>query len=174
MDVHLKLCAVCALLLVGCELDDVSRAPAVAKPATTTTTTTRAASTAAASIAATLEFRYGGVKANPAVDSRCKISKLSIGRDSLSFRWDSGIPSDWKKGDTGKGPMVLACAFYLDGDKWIGGKFDWIDTARNTRPLENIRTGYGGWNAAAWDAAKKRAFCVMSADGRFRSNLLED
>ena len=121
-----------------------------------------------------LDFRYGGVKAKPTEDSRCRISKLRIGSDSLSFHWDTGIPSDWQRGDTKKGPMILACAFYEDGGKWVGGKFDWIDEARASRPLENIHTGYGGWNAAAWAAAKRRAFCVMSADGRHRSNLLEE
>ena len=127
-----------------------------------------------AGTAPVLDFRYGGVRADPAEDPRCRISGLRIGRDSLSFKWESGLPSDWKKGDTGKGPMVLSCAFYLADGRWIGGKFDWIDTARSSRPLENIRTGYGGWNAAAWDAAPRRAFCILSADGRMRSNLITD
>lgn len=121
-----------------------------------------------------LDFRYGGVKAKPTEDSRCRISKLRIGSDSLSFHWDTGIPSDWQRGDTKKGPMILACAFYEVGGKWVGGKFDWIDESRSSRPLENIHGGYGGWNAAAWAAARRRAFCVVSADGRHRSNLLEE
>lgn len=121
-----------------------------------------------------LDFRYGGVKAKPAEDSRCRISKLKIGGDSLSFHWDTGIPSDWKRGATEKGPMILACAFYRDGSCWIGGKFDWIDEHRSGRSLENIHGGYGGWNAGAWNAAKKHAFCVMSFDGKYRSNLLEE
>lgn len=121
-----------------------------------------------------LEYRYGGVRARPSEDSRCRISGLKVGSGSLSFRWDTKIPSDWKRGETKKGPMILACAFYWDGSGWVGGKFDWIDEARSSRSLENIRGGYGGWNAAAWDAARRRAFCVMSADGRSRSNLIED
>lgn len=121
-----------------------------------------------------LLFRFGGVKATPAEDGRCHLSRLAIGADSLSFHWDTGIPSDWKRGDTKKGPMILACAFYEDGGKWVGGKFDWIDEHRSSRSLENIHGGYGGWNAGAWNAAKKRAFCVMSFDGKYRSNLLED
>jgi len=121
-----------------------------------------------------LDFRFGGVKGKPAEDSRCRISKLRIGSDSLSIHWDTGIPSDWKRGDTKKGPMILACAFYEDGGKWVGGKFDWIDEHRSSRSLENIHDGYGGWNAGAWNAAKKRAFCVMSFDGKYRSNLLEE
>ena len=119
-----------------------------------------------------LLFRFGGVKATPAEDGRCHLSRLAIGADSLSFHWDTGIPSDWKRGDT----MILACAFYFDdaSERWIGGKFDWIDEHRSGRSLENIHGGYGGWNAGAWNAAKRRAFCVVSADGKYRSNLLED
>ncbi len=122
-----------------------------------------------------LDFRYGGFKAkNPKEDSRCRIGKLKIGGDSLSFKWESGIPGDWKRGATKKGPMIIACAFYHDGDKWVGGKFDWIDEHRASRSLENIKGGYGGWNAGAWNAAKKRGFCVVSADGKYRSNFVED
>ena len=121
-----------------------------------------------------LDFRYGGVKAKPTEDSRCRISKLRIGSDSLSFHWDSGIPSDWQRGDTKKGPMILACAFYEDGGKWIGGKFDWIDEHRSSRPLENIHGGYNGWNASAFRAARRHAFCVVSANGKFRSNLITE
>jgi hypothetical protein len=69
--------------------------------------------------------------------------------------------------------MVLACAFIWDGSRWVGGKFDWIDEARSSRPLANIYEGYNGWDAKAWATAKRRAFCVASADGKFRSNLAE-
>lgn len=164
--------ALLAALGGGCELDDASRAPAAAPTTTTTTTTTRPAASAPAPA---LVFRYGGVDGSKAKeDPRCRISKLGIGNDSLSFHWDTGIPADWSKGATGKGMMILACAFYEENGRWVGGKFDWIDEARASRPLENIHTGYGGWNAAAWAAAKRRAFCVMSADGKKRSNLLEE
>lgn len=127
----------------------------------------------AATADASLDFRHGGVRANPAEDPRCRISGLKVGTDSLSFKWESGIPADWKRGSTAKGPMVLACAFYDEGGTWVGGKFDWIDEARTTRDFKNIREGYNGWNAAAFFAAKKRAFCVASADGKFRSNIIE-
>ena len=122
-----------------------------------------------------LDFRFGGFKAkDPQEDPRCRISKLKIGSDSLSFKWESGIPGDWKRGDTKKGPMIVACAFYESGGRLIGGKFDWIDENRSSRSLENIHGGYGGWDAGAWRAAKRRAFAVVSADGKYRSNLLED
>lgn len=122
-----------------------------------------------------LVFSFGGVKASPKEDSSCRISGLRMSRDGMSFHWDTGIPGSWKRGDTGKGPMVLACAFYWDAARsaWVGGKFDWIDESRSSRSFENIHDGYGGWDAAAFFAAARRAFCVMSADGKLRSNLLE-
>lgn len=121
-----------------------------------------------------IEFRWGGVKADPKEDARCRVSGLKVGRDSLSFKWDSGIPRDWKRDDAGKGPMVLACAFVWDGGKWVGGKFDWIDESRSSRPLANILVErYHGWSPDAWTSAKRRAFCVASADGKLRSNLIE-
>ena len=123
-----------------------------------------------------LDFRYGGFKGSKATeDSRCRISKLKIGSDSLSFHWDTKIPGDWQRGDTKKGPMIVIAAFYQDSSgRWIGGKFDWIDESRSSRSLENIKGGYGGWDGTSWTAAKKHAVCVVSADGKFRSNLLTD
>ena len=130
---------------------------------------------AAPAAAPVLDFRFGGFKGGKAVeDARCRISGLKIGADSLSFKWETGIPGDWKRETLEKGPMIVACAFYREGDKWVGGKFDWIDEHRSSRSLENVHGGYGGWDAAAWKSAKKRAFCVVSADGKYRSNLLED
>lgn len=123
-----------------------------------------------------LVFRHGGFNGDrSAEDSRCRISRLRIGSDSLSFHWDTKIPGDWQRGDTKKGPMIVIAAFYQDSSgRWIGGKFDWIDESRSSRSLENIKGGYGGWDGASWTAAKKHAACVVSADGKFRSNLITD
>ena len=122
-----------------------------------------------------LVFKYGGFKGDKAVeDSRCRISQLKIGSDALSFRWDTKIPGDWKRETLEKGPMIVVAAFVWDGGRWIGGKFDWIDESRSSRSLENIKGGYGGWDGTSWTAAKRHAVCVVSADGKFRSNLLTD
>lgn len=137
--------------------------------------TEAAPSSAPAAASAALDFRYGGFRGGEAAeDPRCRISGLKVGSDSLSIKWETGIPSDWRRGSTEKGPMILACAFYEEGGHWIGGKFDWIDEHRSSRSLENVHGGYGGWDAAAWRAARRHAFCVVSADGKYRSNLLED
>lgn len=123
-----------------------------------------------------LVFKYGGFDGSKAVeDPRCRISKLKIRSGSLSFHWDTKIPADWARKSDEKGDLVIVAAFYEDASgRWIGGKFDWIDESRSSRSLENIKGGYGHWDASAWTAAKKHAVCVVSADGKKRSNLLEE
>lgn len=171
-------------LLVGLATSVVDRATEPAAPATSSTGEheengegAQASSDSPASPSSpVLVFRYGGFNGDrSAEDSRCRISRLRIGSDSLSFHWDTKIPGDWQRGDTKKGPMIVIAAFYQDSSgRWIGGKFDWIDESRPARSLENIKGGYGGWDGASWTAAKKHAVCVVSADGKFRSNLLEE
>jgi hypothetical protein len=130
---------------------------------------------AGSSSSVVLDFRFGGFRGGKAVeDSRCRISKLKVGKDSLSINWGTKIPDDWARDKGEKGPLIVVAAFYKSGDAWIGGKFDWIDESRSSRSLENIKGGYGGWDGAAFTSAKTHAVCVVSADGRFRSNLIED
>ncbi len=130
---------------------------------------------AGSSSSVVLDFRFGGFRGGKAVeDSRCRISKLKVGKDSLSIHWDTKIPDDWARDKGEKGPLIVIAAFYKSGDAWIGGKFDWIDESRSSRSLENIKGGYGGWDGAAFTSAKKHAVCVVSADGRYRSKLIED
>ncbi len=124
-----------------------------------------------------LDFRYGGFKGgNAKEDSRCRIGSPKITKDKISWKWETKIPSDWKRGSTSKGPMVISAAFYWDESekKWIGGKMDWCDEARTSRATGHIYDGYNGWKSAGWDKAKKRGFCVVSADGKYRSNFIED
>ena len=147
-------------------------------PATQATDANHGCSDASATTAPAVKllFKYGGVKADPTEDERCRISNLKMTGSGLSMHWDTGIPADWKKSaDTGKGELVLACAFYWDAAQgaYIGGKFDWTNAARSTRSFENIKSGYHGWDWTRFDSAARRAFCVVSADGKRRSNLLE-
>lgn len=124
-----------------------------------------------------LDFRYGGFDGSKAVeDPRCRLSSPTITADSIRYKWESGAPSDWARNKTESGNLVIAAAFFWDEDakKWVGGKFEWTDESRSSRDCQNIYEGYGGWEAATWEYAKKRAFCVLSADGKYRSNLLED
>ncbi len=120
--------------------------------------------------AAPMDWRYGGFDGSKAKeDPRCRFSLVSIGKDKIAYKWESGIPSDWSR----DGTLVVAAAFFWDGGKWVGGKFEWTDESRSSRSAANIHDGYHGWDAAAWDGAARRAFCVASADGKHRSNLIE-
>lgn len=167
-----------AALLTGCETPDFddlfSSDPATAGAGATAPASDSAGSVAgsSSSSAVTLDYRYGGFKGGSAKeDSRCRISNFKMGKSGCSLKWETEIPGDWKRGEGG---FVIAAIFYKDGDRWVGGKFDWIDRSRSTRDFKNIDGGYNGWNASAFRAAKKHAFCVVSADGKLRSNLLED
>ena len=142
-------------------------------PATTPQTPAVGSEPATSSVV--LDFRYGGFDGSAAKeDARCVLGSPKITQANISYKWESGIPSDWKRFTTSKGPMVVACAFYWDDGKWVGGKMDWTDENRTSRACDHIHDGYNGWKADGWDAAKERAFCVVSADGKFRSNLITD
>ena len=124
--------------------------------------------------AAPMDWRYGGFDGSKAKeDPRCRLALVSIGKVRIAYKWETGIPSDWTRGKTEKGMMVIAAAFYWDGARWVGGKMDWTDEARSFRDTDKIHGGYNGWQSAGWDGAARRAFCVASADGKFRSNLIE-
>lgn len=139
--------------------------------------TESAPSSVPAAASAALDFRYGGFKGGKAAeDPRCRLSSPTITADTIRYKWETKAPADWARSKTESGNLVVAAAFFWDdgAKKWVGGKFEWTDESRSSRSCANIHEGYGGWNAAAWKAAKKRAFCVVSADGKYRSNLLED
>ena len=105
-------------------------------------------------------------------DPATQIRDLRISGDGLRYAWAKGDLSNWGLSKTDAG--ALACAFWWDGKQWVGGKFDWISTSRTTRDFKNIRDRYHGWDPDAFFAAKRRAFCIVSAVGRKRTNLLEE
>ena len=122
-----------------------------------------------------LDFRYGGFKGGKAVEvPGCQISNLKISKDGLSYKWVSGGCEALGAASRTDYSQTVACAFYWDGRKWVGGKFDWISTSRTSRSFENIEAGYGGWSSSDFFSAKKRAFCIVSKDGKKRTNLLEE
>ena len=147
---------------------DMGDAPAPDSQATEPAEPAEVPAPAAPSIA----WRYGGVDGSKAAeDPATQIKDLKISGDGLRYAWAKGDLGNWglSREDAG----ALACAFWWDGSRWIGGKFDWISTSRTTRDFKNIREGYHGWDAGAFLAAKRRAFCILSKDGRKRTNLLE-
>lgn len=180
-------CAVvaAALFLAGCEdpegwgscdwpWDHHSSSPtATASPEESPAVTTAPPTPAAESVAAgRLAFRYGGFDGSRAAeDPATQIGSLHISRSKLTYKWTQGNLRNWGLGDADAG--ALACAFYWDGSGWIGGKFDWISTSRTSRDWNNLNGRYNGWDPDAFWNAPKRAFCIVSRDGKRRTNLLE-
>lgn len=120
-----------------------------------------------------MDWRFGGFDGLRAVeDERVQIGSVKMGRDRMTYKFTRGDLSAWglSREDAG----AIAAAFYWDGEKWVGGKFDWISTSRTSRDWKNIRAGYHGWDPAAFFAASRRAFCIVSRDGKRRTNLAED
>lgn len=120
-------------------------------------------------------WRFGGFDGSRAKEvAVCRIGSLKMDRDGMSYKWVSGGCEALGAADKGDYSKTLACTFYWDGKGWVGGKFDWISTSRTSRSLTNIREGYHGWDASAFFAAKRHGFCIVSSDGKRRSNFIED
>ncbi|MBR1609171.1 MAG: hypothetical protein IJ678_06095 [Kiritimatiellae bacterium] len=121
------------------------------------------------------DWCYGGFKGGAAVeDPAVQIADLRISASGMTYRFSKGDLSAW--GIARTDADAIAAAFFWDdaAKKWRGGKFDWISTSRLSRDWENIRCGYGGWDAAAFFAAERHAFCIVSKDGRRRTNFITD
>ena len=135
------------------------------------------ASTEAAAIAAgpRLDFRFGGFRGGGAAeDPATQIRDFRMDRNGMRYAWAKGDLGNWGLARESAGALI--CAFYFDEKerRWIGGKFEWISTSRLTRSWENVYAGYNGWQAQPFFSAKRHAICIVSADGRRRTNLLTD
>lgn len=99
-----------------------------------------------------------------------EIADLDMRRDGLSFKYVEDL-SAWGLG-YGEAE-ALACLFVLDNDGiWVGGKFDWISTSRQSRDFENIYSGYNGWDLSNVPKTTTAAFVIVSKDGKKRSNVI--
>ena len=128
---------------------------------------------AGAAASGPLVFKFGGFHGENAVeDPNTQIKDLHMSRSGMSYKWAKGNLSNW--GLSHDDAHALACAFYWDAaaGQWIGGKFDWISTSRTTRDFKNLED-YNGWRSGPFFAASKRAFCIVSEDGKRRTNILE-
>ena len=120
-----------------------------------------------------LDWAYGGFKGGSAklVDG-CRIGSLKVSSSGLSYKWERGGCEALGASGAGDYSQTLACLFCRISGKWRGGKFDWISTSRTTRSFENIQDGYNGWPKNAVEAADAYAFCIVSKDGKRRSNVI--
>lgn len=119
---------------------------------------------------------YGGVDGSRAVeDPETQIRNLRMDANGLRYDWAKGGCENFGAASETDYGSTLACAFFWDeaGRRWIGGKFDWISTSRTSRSFENVRAGYHGWDPEAFFHAKRHAFCILSANGKRRTNLIE-
>lgn len=119
-----------------------------------------------------LRWPWGGFDGSKAaLSDKARIKALKVTASGLSYAWESGGCEDL--GASSKtDASCLACFFCFDGSAWRGGKFEWISTSRTSRSTGNIESGYNGWDAAAFRSAKAHAFCIVSKDGRRRTNVI--
>ena len=119
-----------------------------------------------------LQWSYGGFKGgNAKLSSKARIKNLKVSSSGMSYSWVSGGCADLGCSSS-TDASCLACLFVLVGGKWVGGKFDWISTSRLTRDFANIKDGYNGWPKDAIGKAEKYAFCIVSKDGKSRTNVI--
>ena len=123
-----------------------------------------------------LVFRYGSFDGGKAAESAsARIRSLKLSSSGLSYAWESGGCEDLGAASATDYSQTLACAFHWSDREqaWIGGKFDWISSSRTTRDWKNIRDRYNGWDPDAFFGSSRVAFCIVSKDGRRRTNLIE-
>jgi len=118
-----------------------------------------------------LSWVYGGKpQAGGARKNGVQITGLRVTKGGLSFRYVSDL-STW-----GYPPMEcggVACLFVRNNrGRWVGGKFDWISSSRQSRDFNNIYGNYNGWTLADVPNPCPVAFVIVSTDGRRRSNVL--
>ena len=122
---------------------------------------------------AQLQWAWGGFNGKNATPvPGCVIAALDVGKDKMTYKWKEGGCELLGAADRGDA-SCLACFFVQGADgSWRGGKFDWISTSRTSRSFENIHGEYNGWPADAVKTARGYAFCIVSKDGRKRTNVI--
>ena len=119
-----------------------------------------------------LQWSYGGFKGGSAkLSAKARIMALSVKSDGMSYQWMSGGCENLGASSS-TDASCLACLFCLVGGRWVGGKFDWISTSRRTRDFANIKDGYNGWPKDSISKASAFAFCIVSKDGKTRTNVI--
>jgi hypothetical protein len=121
-----------------------------------------------------IRWVYGGFDGSRAVETPdAQVGGVKMDAKGMSYKWTRGGCENLGAVSARDYSHTIAAAFYWDGEAWCGGKFDWISTSRTTRDFVNIKDGYNGWNWRAFVDAERRAFCIVSADGKKRTNLAE-
>lgn len=122
---------------------------------------------------ASLEWAWGGFNGkNAKLVDGCEISSLKVTADGMSYKWVKGGCEKLGASNREDAGATIAALFCKIDGKWQGGKWEWISTSRTTRSLENIKEGYNGWRKDAIGVASAFAFCIVSKDGKKRTNVI--
>lgn len=116
-----------------------------------------------------LDFCWGGFKGSGAkLDEKAIIKNLNVNvsGNKMTYSWSRLWGMEFTEA------KALACLFIPEGNKWVGGKFDWISESRTSRDLNNIKSGYNGWSWSKFSTSKKFAFVIVSGDGKKRTNVI--
>ena len=112
----------------------------------------------------------GGFNGSGAVFDRVTLSGLSCNGKSVSYKFDTDL-SEWGLKHTEAG--AICAVFFERNGRFEGGKFDWVSSSRTNRELKHVES-YSNWTSSGiklpWRG--KVAFCVFSADGKRRSNIV--
>jgi len=147
-------------------------APAQAEDVPVGTATSASPASSDAVDFASLEWAWGGFNGkNAKLADGCEIGSLKVSADGMSYKWVTGGCENIGVSSRESPDCIAALFVRIDG-KWQGGKWEWISTSRTTRSLENIKKGYGGWRKDAIEAAAAFAFCIVSKDGKKRTNVI--
>ena len=120
-----------------------------------------------------LQWSYGGFKGGSAkLAANPRIYNLSVSSGGMSYKWMQGGCEDLGAMSREDYDHTVACLFVLVSGQWKGGKFDWISTSRTSRDFANIKDSYNGWPSNSIAAAEKYAFCIVSKDGKSRTNVI--
>lgn len=115
-------------------------------------------------------WTYGGVKGSGAAHSGVNITGFRISGKTLSFKYVNNL-SAWGLSNSDAG--ALACLFVMNSSgQWVGGKFDWISTSRESRGLEHCFGAYDNWTMNGIPNPTQAAFVILSANGTRRSNVV--
>ena len=121
-----------------------------------------------------LDWAWGGFSGSKAkLAEGAEIGSLKVTADGMSYKWGKGGCEQLGATSREDADHTLACLFVRIGGKWQGGKWEWISTSRTTRAFKNVREGYGGWRKDAIEAADAYAFCIVSKDGKKRTNVIK-
>lgn len=119
-----------------------------------------------------LDWCWGGFKGENAEKGDVVIADLKMNADGLRFKFVKDL-SEWGVMNPDDHSEALACLFVLDmNGKWVGGKFDWISSSRETRDFKNVYGCYNGWNVATVPNPTMAAFVIVSKNGKRRSNVI--